>query len=119
MKFLIDENLAPRLASELVGAGHDAVHVSNLGLRSSPDQEILKVAFNQGRILISCDTDFGQLIERDSADSPSLVLIRRMSDYRVKAILARVLELLSVHSEVLTSGGIVVVDGLRERVRRY
>ena len=119
MKFLIDENLAPRLASELVGAGHDAVHVSNLGLRSSPDQEILKVALNQGRILISCDTDFGQLIERDSTGSPSLVLIRRMSDYRVNAILGRVLALLSVHSEVLTSGGIVVVDGLRERVRRY
>ena len=119
MNFLIDENLAPRLASELVGVGHDAVHVSELGLRSSPDQEILKVAFNQKRILISRDTDFGQLIEQDSAGSPSLVLIRRMSDYRVKAILGRVLVLLSAHSEVLTFGGIVVVDGSRERVRRY
>ena len=119
MKFLIDENLAPRLASELVGAGHDALLVSDLGLRSSPDQAILKVAFNQKRILISRDTDFGQLIEQDSAGSPSLILMRRMNDYRVKAILSRVLALLSVHSEVLTSGGIVVVDGLRERVRRY
>ena len=119
MKFLIDENLAPRLASELDGAGHDAVHVSDLGLRSSPDQAILKVAFNQGRILISRDTDLGQLIEKDSAVSPPLILIRRMSDYRVKAIVGRVLVLLSVHSEVLTSGGIVVVDGSRERVRRY
>jgi predicted nuclease of predicted toxin-antitoxin system len=119
VNFLIDENLAPRLASELDGAGHDAVHVSDLGLRSSTDQAILKVAFNQGRILISRDTDFGLLIERDIAGSPSLILIRRMSDYRVKAIVGRVLVLLSVHSEVLTSGGIVVVDGLRERVRRY
>jgi predicted nuclease of predicted toxin-antitoxin system len=119
VKFLIDENLAPRLASELDGAGHDAVHVSDLGLRSSTDQAILKVAFNQGRILISRDTDFGLLIERDLAGSPSLILIRRMSDYRVKAIVGRVLVLLSVHSEVLTSGGIVVVDGSRERVRRY
>ena len=119
MKFLIDENLAPRLASELDGAGHDAVHVSDLGLRSSTDQAILKVAFNQGRILISRDTDFGLLIERDIDGSPSLILIRRMSDYRVKAIVGRVLVLLSVHSEVLTSGGIVVVDGSRERVRRY
>ncbi|MEI7507064.1 MAG: DUF5615 family PIN-like protein [Actinomycetes bacterium] len=119
MNFLIDENLAPRLASELVGAGHDAVHVSELGLRSSPDQEILKVAFNQKRILISRDTDFGLLIERDSAGSPSLILIRRMGDYRVKAIVSRVLVLLSDHLEVLTSGGIVVVDGSRERVRRY
>jgi predicted nuclease of predicted toxin-antitoxin system len=119
VKFLIDENLARRLASELVVAGHDAVHVSDLGLRSSPDQEILKVAFNQKRILISRDTDFGLLIERDSAGGPSLILIRRMGDYRVKAIVSRVLVLLSDHLEVLTSGGIVVVDGSRERVRRY
>ena len=119
MNFLIDENLAPRLASELVGAGHDAVHVAELGLRSSPDQVILKVAFVQKRILISRDTDFGLLIARDTSGSPSLILIRRMSDYRVKAIVSRVLVLLSDHSEVLTSGGIVVVDGLRERVRRY
>jgi predicted nuclease of predicted toxin-antitoxin system len=106
VNFLIDENLAPRLASELVGVGHDAVHVSELGLRSSPDQAILKVAFNQKRILISRDTDFG-------------LLIRRMSDYRVKAIVSRVLVLLSDHLEVLTSGGIIVVDGTRDRVRRY
>ena len=119
MNFLIDENLAPRLASELVGVGHDAVHVSNLGLRSSPDQAILKVAFIQKRILISRDTDFGQLIERDSVGSPSLILIRRMGDYRVKAIVSRVLVLLSDHSEVLTLGGIIVVDGTRDRVRRY
>ena len=119
MNFLIDENLAPRLASELVGAGHDAVHVSELGLRSSSDQAILKAAFNQKRILISRDTDFGLLIERDSAGSPSLILIRRMSDYRVKAIVSRVLVLLSDHLEVLTSGGIIVVDGTRDRVRRY
>ena len=119
MNFLIDENLAPRLASELVVAGHDALHVSDLGLRSSPDQAILKVAFNQKRILISRDTDFGQLIEGDSAGSPSLILIRRMSDYSVKAIMGRVLVLLSDHLEVLTSGGIIVVDGSRERVRRY
>jgi predicted nuclease of predicted toxin-antitoxin system len=119
VNFLIDENLAPRLASELVGVGHDAVHVSDLGLRSSPDQAILKVAFNQKRILISRDTDFGLLIERDSAGSPSLILIRRMSDYRVKAIVSRVLVLLSDHLEVLTSGGIIVVDGTRDRVRRY
>ena len=84
MNFLIDENLAPRLASELVGAGHDAVHVAELGLRSSPDQVILKVAFVQKRILISRDTDFGLLIERDTSGSPSLILIRRFRDYSWK-----------------------------------
>jgi hypothetical protein len=42
-----------------------------------------------------------------------------MSDYRVKAIVSRVLVLLSDHSEVLTLGGIIVVDGTRDRVRRY
>jgi predicted nuclease of predicted toxin-antitoxin system len=119
VNFLIDENLAPRLASELVGVGHDAVHVSDLGLRSSPDQTILKVAFNQNRILISRDTDFGLLIERDTSRSPSLILIRRFRDYRVERILDRINLISAVHNEVLTSGGIIVVDRTRDRVRRF
>jgi len=119
VNFLIDENLAPRLASELVGVVHDAVHVSELGLRSSPDYEILKLAFSQKRVLISRDTDFGQLIERDTSRSPSLILLRRFGDYRVATILDRINSISVVHNEVLTSGGIIVVDGTRDRVRRY
>jgi predicted nuclease of predicted toxin-antitoxin system len=35
MRFLIDENVSPRVAALLRGAAHDAVHVRDLGLASA------------------------------------------------------------------------------------
>ena len=44
MKFLIDNNLSPLLADALKAAGHDAVHVRDLGMQAAPDEEILERA---------------------------------------------------------------------------
>ena len=35
MKFLLDENVSYRVASHMKAAGHDAVHVSEIGLTSA------------------------------------------------------------------------------------
>ena len=45
MRFLIDQALSPALATELGRAGHDAVHVRELGMQAASDEEI----FDQSR----------------------------------------------------------------------
>ena len=79
MRFLIDENLSPRLGELLHDEGHDVVHVRGLGLTSSPDAMIIEVARAQNRVLISADTDFGTILALTRASSPSFLLLRRIS----------------------------------------
>ena len=41
MRFLLDENVSHRVCPHLKAAGHDAVHVAEIGLTSADDQVIL------------------------------------------------------------------------------
>jgi predicted nuclease of predicted toxin-antitoxin system len=40
LKLLIDESLSARVATLLVVAGHDAIHLGELGLLGAPDTDV-------------------------------------------------------------------------------
>jgi predicted nuclease of predicted toxin-antitoxin system len=42
---------------KLVGAGHDALHVRDLGMQAVTEEEIFEVAVSEGRTIVSADTD--------------------------------------------------------------
>jgi predicted nuclease of predicted toxin-antitoxin system len=81
VKFLVDAQLPRRLARELNGRDHDAIHTLDLPNRnSSTDGEITSVADRDGRIVISKDADF-----RDShllRGSPRRLLLVRTGNIR-------------------------------------
>lgn len=76
MRFLIDNALPSRLADLLVAAGHDAVHVRAYGMHASKDEEILARAFDEDRIVVSADSDFGTILAAQEAERPSFILFR-------------------------------------------
>jgi predicted nuclease of predicted toxin-antitoxin system len=41
VNFVVDANLSPRIARLLQAAGHDAVHVRDIGLRDASDDRII------------------------------------------------------------------------------
>jgi predicted nuclease of predicted toxin-antitoxin system len=118
MRFLLDENVSYRVASHLKAAGHDAVHVSEIGLTSADDLVILTRARDEGRVLVSGDHDFVQMLFASGATGPSLVLVREVEAMPSAELAALLLDALSAGlAELLPAGAIATLTPDRARVR--
>jgi len=117
MRFLVDNNLSPAVATGLRSHGHDAEHVRDYGLAAAPDEVVLERARQEQRVLISADTDFGTLLASSGAEEPSVLLVRRISGRRATQIVAILVANLDAIADDLASGAVVVVgeDWLRVR----
>lgn len=74
MRFLVDNALSPVLTEKLVGAGHDARHVRDLGMQDATDEEIFDLAATEDCIIVSADTDFGTILALRRSAEPSVVI---------------------------------------------
>jgi predicted nuclease of predicted toxin-antitoxin system len=118
VRFLLDENLSALVVTALGEAGHDAVHARDHGLQRAPDRVVLEAARSQERVLLSGDTDFGQLLASSGALAPSVILLRHRGARDAGSQAALVLANLDPVISYLNAGAIVVVEDLRVRVRR-
>lgn len=76
MKLLLDQGLAHQTASLLKADGIDALHVSDIGLSSASDKEIITQAKILKRIIVTFDTDFHALMALSGETFPSVIRIR-------------------------------------------
>lgn len=117
MRFLVDNAVSPKVADALRTAGHDAVHLRDYGIQDEVDSVIFDRAAAENRIIVSADTDFGLILSKRRAKKPSVMLFRGEAS-RIPAIQAKLLlENLSKIKEALENGAIVVIDGIRIRIR--
>lgn len=75
MKFLIDRCAGHRLAEWLRGLGHEVAETKDRG-PDPGDAAILIQATAEGRILVTIDTDFGELIFARGARHSGLVRLQ-------------------------------------------
>jgi predicted nuclease of predicted toxin-antitoxin system len=118
MRFLVDANLSPRVAASLSRAGFESMHVADVGLLTAADQAILDYAAANGLVIVSADTDFGELLAVSrGAVRPSVVLLRsadRLTPDQQAALLAA--NLPAVVDEIKT-GALVTIARGRVRIR--
>jgi len=116
VNFLIDECLRPMVAEGLRDAGHDAIHVGDVGLLGATDEQVMSLAAELSRVVVSADTDFGELLARNRLGFPSVILLRRNHDPddQVRTILDALVDV----ADDLLAGAIVVIVEDRLRIRR-
>jgi len=75
LKFLVDENLGGGLVNRLRELGHDVLWVVEV-MPGSSDDDVLKLAVAQQRVLITEDKDFGSLIYGRRLNHAGVLLLR-------------------------------------------
>jgi len=117
MKFLADAGISPKTIRFLNTAGHDALHVREVGMQRASDAMIVQRARVEGRVVLTFDLDFGEILALGVADTPS-VIIFRLTDETSAAVNARLLVVLSERSADLEQGALILVEDRRYRMRR-
>ena len=75
IRFVVDAQLPPGLATQLQAAGFVAEHVNRIGLGPATDRSIWDYVSREGAVLITKDEDFVALANR-SESGPQVVWIR-------------------------------------------
>ena len=116
MRFKIDENLHDAAADFLLNHGHDAHTVHSEGLNGCDDLTLLAHCTTERRILITFDSDFGDIRRYPPNNTAGIILLRLRSQSRphVLLIISRVLAHLASHP---LAGRLWIVSDADIRIR--
>lgn len=115
MRFLLDVCAASlRLQNSLAAQGHDVLSALERNPRAT-DEELLALAIEESRILVTEDKDFGELVFVRKLPHPCIV---RFVEMTVAEKAAATLELIEHHAEAMYAGALIVVTQHRVRIRQ-
>jgi predicted nuclease of predicted toxin-antitoxin system len=75
MNFLADAHISVEMIAMLRDLGHDCPDAAAIPARM-PDVDVLRMAANDDRVVITSDKDFGELVFVHSIPCPGVALIR-------------------------------------------
>ena len=116
MKFLIDQDVYAVTVRFLRGLGHDVVPVAQLGLSQADDEELLRLAQEQGRIFVTRDRDFGSLVFVKVIGSGVLYL--RVLPSTQNAVHSEIERVLKTYLEEELRRSFVVIEADGHRIRK-
>lgn len=92
LKFLIDVGVGKKVEEWLQNEGYDVKCVRDIDARLS-DREILKIAANENRMIITMDKDFGELVHSSGLLHAGVLLLRLedMDSEQKRSIVERII----------------------------
>ena len=116
MKLLLDQDVYETTIRFLIASGHDILRVSELGMARATDEENLNKALELGRIFVTRDRDYGNLVFVKSIKSGVLYL--RILPSNLKSVHQELERVLNIYSEGELKLAFVVVESGKHRFRR-
>ncbi len=115
MKFLIDESVEKPIVDWLRDRKYDVEYVaeSSSGIT---DEEVIRIANNESRILITNDKDFGELIFRQGKITQGILLIRAVNEESSNKL--RLLKEVLKKAKNKLEGSFIVVNETGIRIRK-
>ena len=86
MKFLLDANLSPETADFLRRLFFDAKSLIEMGLGGLDDEEVIRLAREEGRAVITFDLDFGEIFYFSDPRQRGGAIVLRLEDQRVENV---------------------------------
>ena len=112
MRFLVDRCAGRRLADWLLSDGHDVLEARTLG-PDPGDKALLELAESTDRVLVTIDTDFGELIYLREVSHAGLV---RLPDVPAAQRIVMLSELIERHRQALEDRAVITIRGGRVRI---
>jgi predicted nuclease of predicted toxin-antitoxin system len=114
-RILTDENVSPRVVAFLRTMGFDVADIKERGLFGLSDRQILALAHEEQRLVITHDSDFGMLAINQGVPFSTIIYIR-LRKIAPDAVIEVFDRFLQTGFEV-TNGMLIVVEEDRVRVR--
>lgn len=116
MKLLLDQDVYEITARFLITLEHDVVRVRELGMAQATDEENLRKALDLGRIFVTRDRDYGNLVFVKRIKSGVLYL--RILPSSLEAVHAELARVLNIYDEIELKTAFVVVEAGKHRFRK-
>ena len=107
-KLLLDQMIDAQVAVALERQGWDVVRVSELGMATADDDQILSMAIAQDRVLVTLDEHFGDWAVLPLESHPGVVRLK-VSPSTSSNILALLVPFLDEHQERSYADHLVIV----------
>ena len=108
MRFLVDECTGPAVARWLREQGHEVFSVYEEA-RGIEDEDIIRKAFLENRILVTNDKGFGEKVYRERYRHKGVVLLR-LNDERASHKIETMRRLLEGYADQLTDRFVTVTE---------
>ncbi len=116
MRFLTDENIYPQMVEAIRRLSHDVLDIKEQNLFSIPDSDIIQIAQDTKRILITYDKDFSNILIYPPSQYFGIIVLR-LSRLMIKDAISQLVSFIEELSEEKIKGGLAIVEPDRVKFR--